>query len=92
VIHGSFCHAILERILNKLVAIVIFNHFKLNLLVEGWYEVGSHRELLTVAQQTHVFQLGQRVALEHLQELRGHGASNLSLLISVRQNLVNTLL
>ena len=69
VIDGSFGHAGVKGVLNDFVAIVIFNHLKLNLLVEGGHKVCSHRVLLSVAQEAHVLERCERVALEVLQEL-----------------------
>ena len=68
-IDSSLGHARMEGVLNDLVAIVIFDHLKLNLLVEGGHKVCSHRVLLSVAQEAHVLERCERVALEVLQEL-----------------------
>lgn len=65
----SLCHALRESVLNNLVAVAIFDHLKLDLLIERGHEVSSHRILLSVSQKAHIFQCSECVAFEVLQEL-----------------------
>ena len=91
-IHSSLVHAFLQSSLDQLVTVTVLDHLKLDLLVEGWDKVSSHGVVLAVTQETNVFQLGQRIALEELKELLRHGTGDITLLVSVSQNLMDSLL
>ena len=84
--------ASLHGLLNHLVPVLVLDNLQLDLLVKGRYEVSAHGELLPVAEQSHVLQRLQSVALEVAKELLAHSPGNIALLLSVTQDAVDSLL
>ena len=54
--------------------------------------MSTHRVLLSVAKETHVFERCECIALEVLQELLRYRTGNRLLIVLVSKNLVNSLL
>ena len=82
----------MDGLLDKLLLVILLDHLKLNLVVEGRHEKGAHRIVFLASEQTNVAKLSKSISLEETQVLLRHDCCKLALLASLLYHLVHPLL